>query len=556
MFSIKKDIKQAIIEQWPTPTVIDPSIIKIIYNKNYRKQKTGQFYTSCLLNYKFKYGLSAGDLTQLSEKLTNSLNNNLATMFSTFITGNGYLNFKLNNQYIIDSCDNFYHSDNWRLSNLNNHKILIDFGGMNIGKTLHVGHMRSLFIGHALYKLYQYKGYQVVSDIHLGDMGTHIGIIIAEIRTKLLKTFTIKDLEVIYPEGRKKYQSDPSFARFANEIAIMQQNSEILPELSIIKSLSLAYFKDILKIFNIDFTYWLGESDSIPLIPSILSDLSLKGAYIDDGALVIKLQEENILLQKSNGGYLYLTTELATIKYRETQLKVNQIVYVVDKRQTKHFSDTFTIAKKILKYQGNYQLVGFGTINNSEGKPFSTRSGESTELLKLVYKFTDNLKSQYTQADITAVNNFKFSILSHKTNNDFNFNFNQLSVCEGKSGAYIVYTIVRLNALLTKHQYFYSKPILTNSQLLSIDDKIQDTFNFLMTYDDMLEESLANNEIHFIIDYMHLLSLMINNLYEFQHLNQITESHTKSLILYLYMISIKQLKDLSGIIGLTIPLWL
>ncbi len=370
--------------------------------------------------------------------------------------------------------------------------ILVDYGGPNVAKPLHVGHLRSAIIGESVKRIARKMGHTVLGDIHLGDWGYQMGLIIVELRARKPELayfddafegeypkeapFTIAELEEIYPAASAKAKEDEAYREEALLATCHLQSGRrgYRALWRKIMEISVADLKKNYAALNVTFDLWKGESDAQEFIPAMIERLKSEGhAHISDGALVIDVQQESdtkeippCIVQKSDGASLYGTTDLATLVQRERDYQPDQIIYVVDKRQELHFIQVFRAAKKAGIVPENVKLcfLGFGTMNGKDGRPFKTREGGVMRLENLIaeiqeemyQKIADNRTVEEEEAGrtarIVAVSAIKYGDLSNQASKDYVFDVERFTSFEGNTGPYILYTIVRIKSILKKYE--------------------------------------------------------------------------------------------------------
>ncbi|MDD6221638.1 MAG: arginine--tRNA ligase [Lachnospiraceae bacterium] len=371
-------------------------------------------------------------------------------------------------------------------------RVVVDYGGANAAKPLHVGHLRSAVIGESIKRIEKYAGNEVTGDVHLGDWGLQMGLIIEQLRDMkpdlpyfdpnfkgpypAEAPFTISELEKIYPEASARSKKDAAFAARAHEATLKLQSGD--PACTAIwKHIMNVSKKDLKKNYdslNVHFELWKGESDVQPLIPGMVKDLQDRGiAHESQGAVVVDVAEDSdkieippCLVQKSDGAALYATSDLATILDREATLHPDRYIYVADKRQSLHFTQVFRTARKagFVKPETELLYVGFGTMNGKDGKPFKTRDGGVMRLENLVADITDAVREKMAGSDglpkdemeATArkvgLAALKYGDLSNQASKDYVFDPERFSSFEGNTGPYILYTIVRINSILNRYR--------------------------------------------------------------------------------------------------------
>lgn len=370
--------------------------------------------------------------------------------------------------------------------------IIIDYGGPNVAKPLHVGHLRSAIIGESIKRMGRFLGHKVIGDVHLGDWGLQMGLIITELKKRSPELvyfddsfegdypeeapFTVSELEEIYPAASAKSKEDEAYKNEALEATLqLQQGKRGYRALwNHIMKVSVEDLKKNYSKLHVDFDLWMGESDADRYIPDMVDYLKKNNyAYVDQGALVVDVKEESdtkeippCMILKSDGASLYNTTDLATIVQREEDYHPDEIIYVVDKRQELHFVQVFRCAKKakMVEEKTALSFVGFGTMNGKDGKPFKTREGGVMRLENLIReideemykKIMDNRTVEEEEARNTAktvgLAAIKYGDLSNQASKDYVFDVDRFTSFEGNTGPYILYTIVRIKSILGKYQ--------------------------------------------------------------------------------------------------------
>ncbi len=400
--------------------------------------------------------------------------------------------------------------------------VLLDYGGPNIGKPLHVGHLRSLNIGRSLYNIYRLAGHNVLSDIHMGDWGMPVAQIITYIDDKDIDigNINIGDLEKIYPEASKLYLKDAKFKELAqaNNKKLNEDDSKVVKKWKKLKKISIESIKDTLKVLNHTFDLWMGESDVNHLIPEMIQKLESDGKIsLEGGAYVSNfISEPKILITKSDGSYLYLTTDLATVLNRIKQNKIDKTLYIVDKRQNLHFEQLI----KSLNYFGfgdeEYQHIAFGTINDSNGNPYKTREGDAKKLIDLFKETSSQIKKINNDLDSDTNNLLSNTVLTFsdlKTNRktDYKFDLDKFTNISGKTGIYVQYALVRAKKLLKSSSINTSN---LNIVISEFDKSDLDLIRGFIKFEYYFNLALENNEPHYLADYLYELSNLFNSMYQ------------------------------------------
>lgn len=405
----------------------------------------------------------------------------------------GFLNLKLKPEFLKNYLDKMAHSPKFGLDMPERpKKIIIDYGGPNVAKPLHVGHLRSAIIGESIKRIIRYAGHEVIGDIHLGDWGLQMGLIITELQERhpdlvyfddsytgeypAEPPFTITELEEIYPTASGKSKEDASYKEKAMD-ATFKLQSGVRGYRALwrhIISVSVTDLKKNYHNLNVDFDLWKGESDVHDLIPEMVDYMKEEGyAHLSEGALVVEVKEETdtkeippCMILKSDGASLYNTTDLATIMERMNKLSPDEIIYVVDKRQDLYFEQVFRCARKtkLVKPETALKFLGFGTMNGKDGKPFKTREGGVMRLEALIAEINEEMYRKITEnrsvsseeaaetAGIVALSAVKYGDLSNQASKDYIFDIDRFTSFEGDTGPYILYTIVRIKSILAKYK--------------------------------------------------------------------------------------------------------
>ena len=403
----------------------------------------------------------------------------------------GFINLRVREDYLAAHIEEMRRADKLGVTGApETRAVVLDYGGPNVAKPLHIGHLRSAIIGESIKRIYRYFGNTVVGDIHLGDWGLQMGLIIAELRLRqpdlpyfddgftgdypLDPPFTISELEEIYPTASAKSKVDEDFAKQAHEATYFLQNHKrgYYALWEHIMRVSVADLKRNYENLNVSFDVWKGESDAEAYIPPMLDSLNKKGVLVEsEGAKVIPVAEEGdkkeippCILVKSDGATLYATTDLATIVQRMEDYHPDKILYLTDKRQSLHFEQVFRAARKsgIVPAGTELQHIGFGTMNGKDGKPFKTRSGGVMRLETLIADITSYVEQKILEnqtlspdeakdtAKVIAVAALKYGDLSNLATKDYIFDLERFAAFEGNTGPYLLYTIVRIKSILAR----------------------------------------------------------------------------------------------------------
>ena len=411
----------------------------------------------------------------------------------------GFLNLKIDEAYLADYVAKMQEDDGrFGCEKTEAPKtIMIDYGGPNVAKPLHVGHLRSAIIGESVKRIGKFMGHNVIGDVHLGDWGLQMGLIITELKQRRPELvyfndtytgeypeeapFTISELEEIYPTASKKSKEDEAYKEAAMQATFELQHGKrgYQALLKHILNVSVTDLKRNYANLNVSFELWKGESDAQPYIQDMVQKMKDDGfAYISDGALVVDVKEETdtkeippCMILKSDGASLYNTTDLATMVWRMKDYNPDELIYVVDKRQELYFTQVFRCARKtgIVKPETELKFLGFGTMNGKDGRPFKTRDGGVMRLEHLIsgineemlakiqenQKTKENLGISTEEAENTAkmvaLAAIKYGDLSNQASKDYIFDIDRFTSFEGNTGPYILYTIVRIKSILNKY---------------------------------------------------------------------------------------------------------
>jgi len=404
----------------------------------------------------------------------------------------GFLNFRIAEEFLGEYVGGMLKDERFGLEKTNKPlTIMIDYGGPNVAKPLHVGHLRSAVIGESIKRISRFMGHNVIGDVHLGDWGLQMGLIITELKIRKPELvyfdesydgdypddapFTLAELEEIYPTASGKSKEDEDYKEAAlqatKELQAGRKGYKAL--LNHILTISVTDLKKNYEKLNVSFDLWKGESDAQEYIADMVQGMKDKGlAYESEGALVVDVKEDTdkkevppCMILKSDGASLYTTTDLATLVWRVNDYNPDRVIYVVDNRQEMHFVQVFRCAKKagIVKEDTSLEFLGFGTMNGLDGKPFKTRDGG---VMRLEYLLNDTNEKMYSKitdnnnmtddeakevASIVSLAAIKYGDLSNQASKDYIFDIDKFTSSEGNTGPYILYTIVRIKSILNKY---------------------------------------------------------------------------------------------------------
>lgn len=473
----------------------------------------------------------------------------------------GFINIILEEDYLAEHVDKMRRDQAFGCkTNENPQTVIIDFGGANAAKPLHVGHLRSSVIGESIKRIEKFAGNHVIGDVHLGDWGLQMGLIIEELRDRkpelvyfdesftgeypVEPPFTISELEEIYPAASSKSKEDKAFMERAHTATLRLQNGD-KAFTAIWKHIMAVSKVDLMKNYNnlnVSFDLWKGESDAQPYIPAMVQDFIDRGfAYESQGAMVVDIALDTdskelppCIVRKTDGAALYATSDLATIIEREKLYSPDKYIYVADKRQELHFTQVFRVAKKVglVKNDTELTFLGFGTMNGKDGKPFKTRSGGVMRLETLISDIEEavfnKIKENRTMDEIEARKTskivglaaLKYGDLSNQAAKDYVFDIERFTSFEGNTGPYILYTIVRIKSILNKYleaqgiSTVNNDGILAELKIIAPDTAGQKNLMLALTkFADVMEAAETEKAPHKICQYIYDVSNAFNGFY-------------------------------------------
>ena len=460
----------------------------------------------------------------------------------------GFINLKLSGHFLKEYLEAMRTAPKFGVTQIGAGKtIVVDYGGANVAKPLHIGHLRPAIIGESLKRLYRYLGYNAIGDVHLGDWGLQMGLIIAELSERQPELpyfdpdftgeypkeapFTVSDLEEIYPTASAK-KADPEFSHKAHQATLeLQQGRRGYRALwRHIMNVSVADLKKNYDKLDVHFEKWLGESDADPYIPAMVEDMKARGiAVLSEGAWVIPVAQPGdkkemppCILVKSDGSSIYATTDLATLVQRMRDWHPDKVLYVTDKRQNLHFEQVFRAARKagIVPDTTELEHVGFGTMNGKDGKPFKTRDGGVLRLETLISDMTDFVRAKVVENRIVepeevepttakiAMAALKYGDLSNQPTKDYNFDMERFAAFEGNTGPYILYTIVRIKSILSRYGEWENLPIQEPA-----NDYAKELMLAITKFSPALDSALKTSSPNLICAYIYELSGCVNKFY-------------------------------------------
>jgi arginyl-tRNA synthetase len=509
------------------------------------------------------------------------------------IAGPGFINMSVSDDFLLNFVQSTSNSENLNCStDKKDEKVIIDFGGPNVAKPMHVGHLRSAIIGDSLQRLFKFLGYSVISDNHLGDWGTQMGMLISELRRRepnlpyfdesisdnypAEAPIAISDLELMYPEASKKCKADKEL--MAEAVVCTDQLQKGRPGFVALwkhfVNLSVETLKNDFGKLDVEFDHWLGESFYMDQMGKVVEKLKADNfAQESEGALVMHIVEESdkkeippVMLVKSGGGFLYATSDIATIDYRVKEFDADRIYYVVDKRQSLHFEQVFRAVRKskIAKNDMILEHTGFGTVNGKDGKPYKTRDGGVMKLGDLIKMVIDKAEERMEEAGIAAdessevkldiakkvgIAALKFADLMNQRTSDYVFDLDKFSRFEGKTGPYLLYTAVRVKSILRKANESGFK----SGAISQIGDAERGLALELSRLDDVLVKAVEDAMPNYLCDYAYELSQEFNRFYRACHIMREESEELRGSWLSLAELTLKTQETVLGLLGIEIP---
>ena len=474
------------------------------------------------------------------------------------IAGAGFINLRFKDELLTEYVEKVIKSSTKDVEKLDSDRIIIDYGGANIAKTLHVGHLRSANIGEALKRLARHLGKEVISDVHFGDIGRQSGMVIYELKERYpnLNYFSGKeeitwdelpitgeDLEEIYPTASIKAKENEDIMNEVREITAELESGKNKGYVALwdkIKSLSIEDIKSIYKELNADFDLWEGESDAFPYIKETIDIMEKSGYLVEsEGAKIVEVIEDDdkapmppLVVIKSNGATLYATRELATITSRMKRFNPNAMWYIADMRQGLYFEQVFRASYKtnLVPKSTALEFYGFGTMNGTDGKPFKTRDGNAATLKGLIKSVKEEILTHMNKdmdnkeetAEKIAIAAIKYADFLPNRTTDYIFEPSKFIDVEGKTGPYILYNTIRMKSILNKaeaqginYSNYYNKPTDTEKEIILL----------LMEKNNILHKAYNNKDLSSIADYLYNLTSLYSRFYEANHI--LTESDEK-----------------------------
>lgn len=482
----------------------------------------------------------------------------------------GFINITLSNNFINNKLKNMYNNPKFdiKLPSVRE-TYFMDYGGPNVAKPLHVGHMRTAIVGEAIKRIINYFGHKTISDVHLGDYGLQIGEVIYGIKEKNMdiKDLTIKDLDYIYPEMSKRCKEDETLKEKCASITkdLQDGNKEYYEYFKKICEVSVSDIKNIYNYLDVHFDLWLGESDSYPYIPKVEQLLDSKHLLeASEGARVVYVNREDdkveippLLFKKANGAYMYPATDLGSIYQRVEDYNPDHILYVVDNRQALHFEQVFrTCQLSGLIDESKLEHLGYGTVNGLDGKPYKTRSGDTPKLqnlfeqVKEIFESAKEENKNKSESDKNIIVNsiLKFADLQNSRERDYIFDIEKFSGLVGKTGPYILYTYVRINKIIEK---------FTND-VNNLTDNIYNNYDRdlrvkLLDLEYELNLAFENRKPNYLVDYIYDLCVLVNAFYQNNHIINLDDEIKRNDWISVLKLSNKIIKEMLNLLAIEIP---
>jgi len=515
----------------------------------------GQFQANGALAAAKQYGQNP---RQIAQRVADQLSTSAVFQAAT-VAGPGFINLTLADAFLADQIRAMAADPRYGCPKTPTpRKIVVDYGGANIAKPIHVGHLRPAIIGESLKRIARFLGHDVVGDVHLGDWGLPMGLVIAELQHRNLalpyfatadssvypveSPVTIDDLEEIYPAASRHAQEDPAFMEVARQATLELQNGR--PGYRALwrhfVTVSIAALRQDYHDLNVEFDLWLGESDVQDRIPALIEHLRSTGyAQESEGALIVDVALPTddhpippLILVKSNGAVLYGTTDLATIEQRVQEMEADLILYVVDKRQSNHFEQVFRAAHQtgVAPATVGLEHIAFGTMNGKDGKPFKTRAGDVLRMRSFIEMVTEKAKERlaeieaattYDAAERAAIAHqigiatLKYADLMNHRATDYIFDLDRFSAFEGRTGPYLLYTAVRAKSIVQKA---LEHGLSVGPLGLPADETERALLLKLAELPDTIQQTYAERAPNYLAEYAHTLAALFNRFYHGHHI--------------------------------------
>lgn len=506
---------------------------------------------------------------EIGEMLVSKINenDNVSDYFSKveFVMP-GFINLFVSDK-LINKHINEYITNGFVEKTTSNDVYFLDYGGPNVAKPLHIGHLRPAIIGESIKRILNLKGYKTIGDVHLGDYGLQIGEVIYGLKKENipLSELNIDLLNRIYPQMSALAKSDEEVYNECKRITseLQKGNTEYKEYYKVIKEVSVNDIKRLYDYLGVSFDLWLGESDSEPYIPKLMKELESRNlVVVDQGAKIVNIKRDTdkkemppVIVEKSDGSAIYATTDLATIMERVEKYNPKYILYVVDARQSLHFEGVFRIAD-MLGYTNNLEHIAFGTINGSDGKPFKTRSGETLKLDELINNTKEIFLSKreenknMSSVDLDKIVNsiIKYADLQNNREKSYNFDIAKFSEVSGKTGPYILYSALRIRKILTTNTF--NKGNVSDTIYNDIDKNLRLK---LLDFNKYLDKAIEDRLPSVIAEYVYDLADLLNSFYQNINISKIEDETMKNDYLNILDLSFNILKECLDLLIIELP---
>lgn len=506
---------------------------------------------------------------EIGEMLASKINenDNVSDYFSKveFVMP-GFINLFVSDK-LINKHINEYITNGFVEKTTSNDVYFLDYGGPNVAKPLHIGHLRPAIIGESIKRILNLKGYKTIGDVHLGDYGLQIGEVIYGLKKENipLSELNIDLLNRIYPQMSALAKSDEEVYNECKRITseLQKGNAEYKEYYKKIKEVSVNDIKRLYDYLGVSFDLWLGESDSEPYIPKLMNELENRNlVVVDQGAKIVNIKRDTdkkemppVIVEKSDGSAIYATTDLATIMQRVEKYDPKYILYVVDARQSLHFEGVFRIAQ-MLGYTNNLEHIAFGTINGSDGKPFKTRSGETLKLDELINNTKEIFLSKreenrnMSSVDLDKIVNsiIKYADLQNNREKSYNFDIAKFSEVSGKTGPYILYSALRIRKILTTNTF--NKGNVSDTIYNDIDKNLRLK---LLDFNKYLDKAIEDRLPSVIAEYVYDLANLLNSFYQNINISKIEDETMKNDYLNILDLSFNVLKECLDLLIIELP---
>ncbi len=506
---------------------------------------------------------------EIGEMLASKINenDNVSDYFSKveFVMP-GFINLFVSDK-LINKHINEYITNGFVEKTTSNDMYFLDYGGPNVAKPLHIGHLRPAIIGESIKRILNLKGYKTIGDVHLGDYGLQIGEVIYGLKKENipLSELNIDLLNRIYPQMSALAKSDEEVYNECKRITseLQKGNAEYKEYYKKIKEVSVNDIKRLYDYLGVSFDLWLGESDSEPYIPKLMKELESRNlVVVDQGAKIVNIKRDTdkkemppVIVEKSDGSAIYATTDLATIMQRVEKYDPKYILYVVDARQSLHFEGVFRIAQ-MLGYTNNLEHIAFGTINGSDGKPFKTRSGETLKLDELINNTKEIFLSKreenknMSSVDLDKIVNsiIKYADLQNNREKSYNFDIAKFSEVSGKTGPYILYSALRIRKILTTNTF--NRGNVSDTIYNDIDKNLR---LILLDFNKYLDKAIEDRLPSVIAEYVYDLANLLNSFYQNINISKIEDEAMKNDYLNILDLSFNVLKECLDLLIIELP---